>query len=57
MSRILAIAHGVASYLLLLASFLCAVGFVGDLLVPRSIDSGPEGSLPASFLGGGDGEG
>jgi protein-S-isoprenylcysteine O-methyltransferase Ste14 len=50
MSRILAVAYGVASYLLFLASFLYAVGFVGDLLVPKSIDSGPTDSLPASVL-------
>ena len=50
MSRILAIAYGVASYLLFLASFLYAVGFVGDLLVPKSIDSGPTDALPASVL-------
>jgi protein-S-isoprenylcysteine O-methyltransferase Ste14 len=50
MSRILAIAYGVASYLLFLASFLYAVGFVGNLLVPKSIDSGPTDALPASVL-------
>ena len=50
MSRILALAYGVASYLAFLASFLYAVGFVGNLLVPKSIDSGPKGSLPASIL-------
>jgi protein-S-isoprenylcysteine O-methyltransferase Ste14 len=50
MSRILAVAYGVASYLLFLASFLYAVGFVGNLLVPKSIDSGPTDSLPASVL-------
>ena len=48
MSRILALVYGVASYLLFLASFLYAVGFVGYLFVPKSVDSGPEGSLAAS---------
>jgi protein-S-isoprenylcysteine O-methyltransferase Ste14 len=50
MSRILAVAYGVASYLLFLASFLYAVGFVANLLVPKSIDSGPADALPASVL-------
>ena len=50
MSRILALAYGVASYLAFLAAFLYAVGFVGNLLVPKSIDSGPSGSLPAAVL-------
>ena len=36
MSRVLALAYGVASYLAFLAAFLYAVGFVGNLPVPKS---------------------
>jgi protein-S-isoprenylcysteine O-methyltransferase Ste14 len=50
MSRTLALAYGAASYLLFLATLLYAVGFVGDFLVPKSIDSGAKGSLLASVL-------
>src|SRR5262245_43601747 len=50
MKRYLALAYGVASYLVFLAAFLYAVGFVGDFLVPKSIDSGPRSSLPAALL-------
>lgn len=50
MSRILALIYGVLSYLAFLASFLYAVGFVGNLLVPKSIDSGPEGTIASSVL-------
>lgn len=40
MSRILAAVYGAICYLIFLATFLYAVAFVGDLPVPRTIDSG-----------------
>jgi protein-S-isoprenylcysteine O-methyltransferase Ste14 len=40
MRRILSFTYGLASYLLFLAVFLYAIGFVGDIAVPRSIDAG-----------------
>jgi protein-S-isoprenylcysteine O-methyltransferase Ste14 len=48
--RALALVYGVASYLVFLASFLYAAGFVGNLIVPKSVDLGPAGSLPAAIL-------
>lgn len=47
----LAVFYGGLSYLIFLVTFLFAVGFVGNLLVPKSIDSGPVGpALPAVLL-------
>jgi protein-S-isoprenylcysteine O-methyltransferase Ste14 len=43
--RLLGVVYGGLCYLIFLAAFLYAVGFVGNLLVPKSIDSGPEASL------------
>jgi len=37
--------YGVASYVVFLASFLYAVGFVGGFLVPKTLDSGPSGPV------------
>ncbi|KAA1251819.1 isoprenylcysteine carboxylmethyltransferase family protein [Mycobacterium simiae] len=40
MKRLLTIAYGATCYLIFLAAFLYAIGFVGNLVVPRSIDNG-----------------
>jgi len=39
MGKILAVLYGIVAYLLFLASFLYALGFVGDFLVPNTIDT------------------
>ncbi len=50
MNRYLAVTYGVISYLVFLAVFLYSIGFVGDLVVPRSVDRGVTASLTAAVV-------
>jgi methanethiol S-methyltransferase len=42
--------YGIASYAVFLVAFLYAIGFVGNLWVPKSIDTGGAGSLAEALL-------
>jgi len=47
--RILTFAYGLGSYAAFLGAFLYAIGFIGNLWVPKSIDSAPQGSFLAAL--------
>jgi protein-S-isoprenylcysteine O-methyltransferase Ste14 len=49
-NRTLVLTYGVVSYAIFFATFLYAVGFVGNLFVPRSIDSAPDRGMGLALL-------
>jgi len=50
MGRVLALGYGVVCYLVFFATFLYAIGFVGNVVAPKSIDSGAPGPFESSLL-------
>ena len=50
MGRIIAFIYGLFSYAMFLIAFLYAIGFVGNVVVPKSIGSGSQGPLGHALL-------
>jgi methanethiol S-methyltransferase len=50
MGRLIALLYGLAAYCVFLVTFLYAIGFVADLVVPKTIDSGTAGPQAAAFI-------
>ena len=50
MKKFLSLFYGIVCYLVFLGTFLYAIGFVGNLLVPKTIDSQPEVPLLTAIL-------
>jgi protein-S-isoprenylcysteine O-methyltransferase Ste14 len=50
MGRLLALAYGLAAYLVFLVTFLYAIGFVSGLVVPKTVDTGTVVSVAEALL-------
>lgn len=50
MKKILVFLYGVVSYVMFLGTLLYVFGFIGNLFMPKSLDSGPVGPLGQALL-------
>lgn len=50
MGRSITFIYGIVVYVIFLVTFLYSIGFVGNVLVPKSIDSGAQGPIVASLV-------
>ena len=50
MSAVLSVVYGLVVYAFFRATFLYAMGFVGNVAVPRSIDTGPAGPVAGALI-------
>lgn len=50
LKRVTTFIYGVVSYLIFFGTFLYAIGFIGNVIVPKSIDSGRTGPLSEALL-------
>ncbi len=50
MGRTLALLYGIAAYFVFFGAFLYSIGFVGNIIVPKSIDTGAGGGLMIALV-------